>query len=312
MDSGNELAGSKGGPWLCDFALTKETQLHPIFQHRPRMALGPSPLENHTSSTSRTSGAHTVHTPRTPEQTPQFRDERVTPEKYPQSIRHIYKNYGRYLKSGVMAHDAFYALHELFEFSAASIDQLLELLEDTIRGVPHQADAARLSELLILKANLDGYRSYVRDTFRTVQARGNPKWPRAVDPRHRLKADQAAIQLEARYEHLLARCDRLSEHASGNINILMSLGSQEQTAKTVQQTDRLGKLSFLAYFYVPISFAASFFSMGFVELENHLSIWAFFSLATLLLFLSMLAWVVDLSHIWTCCWVYARRKFVAL
>ena len=211
-----------------------------------------------------------------------------------------------------MAHDAFYALHELFEYSAASIDQLLELIQDTNFGVvlPHnQADATKLSELLILNAFLDDYRSYVKDTLEVVRARGSPRWPRVTEPRLREKADRAARQLETRYQRLLAKCVRLLEQSSSAITILMNLQSQRQADKAMEQTDKLGKLSVLAYFYIPITFAASFYGMNFAELGDYLSIWTYFAMAAPLLVVSLIAWFIDVLSVCQRCWLFVKGLF---
>lgn len=187
-------------------------------------------------------------------------------QQCPQTISHVHEYYGRYLKTKIMAVDAFYALNELFEFSAASIDQLLELFENNIRMVPHHADTAALSELLVQQAYVDDYRSYLKDALDIVSARGSSKWPRAQEPKHREQADHAAEQLHLRYQRLLRRCERISEQSASSISILMNLEGQQQSQKAMEQADRLGKLSVPAYIYIPISFAASVYGMNFVEL----------------------------------------------
>lgn len=298
MDSGNHLSQCQRGPWLSANPLTKETRLHPIFQHRSRMALSPPPSETHHPTRAASPGGGG------PDRDPQ--------SSQPQSIDHLHANYGRYLKTEIMAHDAFYALHELFEYSAASIDQLLELIQDTNFGVvlPHnQADATKLSELLILNAFLDDYRSYVKDTLEVVRARGSPRWPRVTEPRLREKADRAARQLETRYQRLLAKCVRLLEQSSSAITILMNLQSQRQADKAMEQTDKLGKLSVLAYFYIPITFAASFYGMNFAELGDYLSIWTYFAMAAPLLVVSLIAWFIDVLSVCQRCWLFVKGLF---
>jgi len=240
MDSGRDLSYCRSGPWLRGFPMTKSTRLHPIFQYRSRMAL-----------------SHVTEMP-----TYTLPKKQNTQESYPQSVDHVHAKYGRYLKCEIMAHDAFYALNELFEFSAASVDQLLELSEGNIRMDPHHPDATRLSELLLINAFVDDYRSYIKDVLEIVHSRGNPKWPRVTEPRLREKADRAAGQLENRYRRLLGRSERLSEHCNSGISILMNLEAHQQTEKAMTQTDRLGKLSVLAYIYIPLTFAASFYGMN--------------------------------------------------
>jgi len=82
--------------------------------------------------------------------------------------------------------------------------------------------------------------------------------------------------------------------------------TQRQTERAIQQTDRLSKLSFLAYFYFPLSFAASFYGMSFKELGDQLSIWTYFVMAGPLLVLSVIAWYVNVRAICTLCWTFLR------
>lgn len=288
MDSGRDLGNSMHGPWVPAFKNIKATTLHPVFQHRPRMALSevvekPEPIAAFSN--------------------------RNAEQSYSQSINHLHKGYGRYLKPQIMKHDVFYALNEIFEFSAASIDQLLELFEHNIRVDMHlhRPDAAKVSELLVLKTFLDDYRSYLADTLDIVQSGGNPAWPRVAEVTLRKKADLVADQLKLRYQRLLAKCDRLLDRCNSGIGILMNLESQQQTSKSMVQADRLGKLSFLAYIYIPITFAASFYGMNFRELGTDLSIWTFFTTAVILFIISMVAWFFDVWSACKACWRAMRR-----
>lgn len=128
------------------------------------------------------------------------------------------------------------------------------------------AHLANLSELLILHNQVDNYKSYVKETLEVVRACGGPRWPRANKPDHQRKADRAASILQLRYERLLRRSERLSEQCSSRINITSNFRAQDQTEKAIKQANRLGKLSFSAYIYIPITFAASFYSINFKEL----------------------------------------------
>jgi hypothetical protein len=225
----------------------------------------------------------------------------------PQSIQHIHKNYGSYLKTEVMAHDAFYALNELFEFSAASVDQFLELVEENIcRKILGFSNSEKISELLLDKSLLDDYRRYVKDIMETICSQGGPRWPRATEPKQREKADRAANHLESRYDRLLRRCDRLAEQCSDSITMLTNAETQRQTERAIEQTNRLKKLSVLAYFYIPLSFAASFFGMNFKQLGTQLNIGYYFAMGIPLLVISVIAWYIDLRAVCTICWSFTK------
>ncbi|KAH7265627.1 uncharacterized protein BKA55DRAFT_636573 [Fusarium redolens] len=281
-DSGKDISHSTSGRWL---NLENAATLHPVFQHRPRMA---------------SSGATDVAASSVQEAEP-----------FPQSINHLHANYGRNLKAEIMVHDVFYALGEIFEFSAASVDQLLKHFEDSIGELLRldNPDTTKISELLILKSYIDDYRSYLGNVLKVVKTRGNPKWPRETEPKKRERADLAAQRLDLRYEHLLGKCDRLSEHCASGISILMSLDAHQQTVKAMTQADRLGKLSVLAYIYIPITFATSFYGMNFAELGDHLSIWCFFAMAAPLLIVSMVAWFIDVRATCKFCWRFCTESW---
>lgn len=217
---------------------------------------------------------------------------------HPQSIHQLVKNFGGDLNPEIMAQDAFYALHELFEFSAASIDQVLELCESNTIDIPHESLSIRLSELLLLKAYVDDYRGYVKDTLATVRAGGDRSWPRVKEGTpYWEKANRAAVQLELRYKRLLERCERLQDNCANSMTILMNQQAQQQNERAMEQTKQLNKLSILAYFYIPITFTTSFFGMNFKELGNSLSIWIFFLMAFILVIISVLAWIIDFQSL---------------
>lgn len=227
-DSGEELSRSSTDPFSKGLVPVNTVDLHPIFQHRSRMALGTRPERLNSV----------------------FSDRKPNEQQYFQSIDHLRQNYGSYLKTEIMGEDAFYALHELFELSAASVDQLLELLDSSIPATTQDCiwlnDSSRLSEALIIKGLVDDYRSYIADSLEIVASRGGPRWPRADDPKKLQKAERVATSLQSRYEELLTRCERLSEYCNGSIAVLHNAETQRQTERAIQQTDRLSKLTLLA------------------------------------------------------------------
>ncbi|KAL9028782.1 MAG: hypothetical protein Q9196_002905, partial [Gyalolechia fulgens] len=288
MDSGKDLSHCQSGPWLKRSDLTETTSLHPVFQHRSRMGLSSNPSKADSLKS---------------------REQKTEPH-LPQSIDHIHKNYGSYLKLEIMAHDAFYALHELFEFSAVSIDQLLELFEGKLYSRPHSPDGGQMSELVIAKNLIDDYRRYVKDTLEIVCTRGGAKWPRVTGAKQRKKADRAADRLELRYKRLLRRCDRLLEHCANSITILLAIMNEKQSERAIAQADRLSKLSLLAYIFIPLTFASGFFGMNFKELGDKLSIWTYFAMAVPLLVVALSAWFVDVRSASSLCWHFFQRMRV--
>lgn len=258
------------------------SRLHPVFQHRSRMSSSVFKPSSGPSSCQQSQ------------------------RRFPQSINHIHDNYGRHLKTDVMAHDAFYALNELFEFSAASVDQFLEVIEDSMAGVLSFSNRDGISELLLANSLLDDYKAYLEDILEIICSQGGPRWPRATDPKQREKADRAAALLKSRYDRLSKRCDRLAEQCSGGITIFTNAESQRQAETSIEQTERLKKLSVLAYFYIPLTFAASFFGMNFKQLGTELDIGYYFAMSIPLLIISVFAWYMDLVSLYTVCQIAVK------
>ncbi|KAF2238372.1 hypothetical protein EV356DRAFT_507477 [Viridothelium virens] len=283
LDAGNDLGVSSVGPWLEGSAsATHSIRLHPIYQHRDRIA-----LSSYVHTQANNEGSQT--------------DQNGT-LKLPQTVNHLHNNYGRLLKSDVMEKDAFYALNELFHFSAASVDQYLALLEDKVGRITIDQPVSGLSELLMAKAIVDDYRRSVRETLHIVRCRGASNWPRVKEERWAQKAERSAKELESRYERLLQRCEDLSEQCGSGITLLADNRAKDQSQQAIEQTDKVAKLTFLAYIFVPLSFTASFFGMNFKELGQHLSLYTFFITSSTVLFISLVVMYCDLKKCFEKLW----------
>lgn len=266
-DSGHDLDESVHGPWLQQKELAWVTTLHPVFQHRNRMTFETSPHRSRHDSTQQTKTS-----------------------KLPQSISHLPSNYDRYLNAEIMACDAFYAVNEIFRFAAASEGQFLDLIAEKVRvaSIGQPTPSIGLSELQTAKSLLEEHQQSIRENLKTVHDRGGPRWPCTTNKKWMRKTERAANQLELQYEHLLNFCNRLSEQCTSGMAVLASAQSHQQSEKAIDQSEKIMKLTVLAFFYVPLSFTTSFFGMNLKELNTDLSIWTWFCLSIPLIFVSFL------------------------
>lgn len=115
------------------------------------------------------------------------------------------------------------------------------------------------------------------------------------------------------YKHLLLQAQAMHTRCNEDITVLMNSASIAESKKAMAQAERLGKLTFLAFTFVPLSFTMSFFGMNIQELgQGSLSIWSWFTLSvpmlgfTLLLFyLDLWQGSIDICRKW---YAYARSR----
>ncbi|KAK0652757.1 hypothetical protein B0T16DRAFT_490556, partial [Cercophora newfieldiana] len=247
MDSGSDLSLTGNGPWLQnDKKLAWAATLDPVFQHRSRMAL--ENTTNHIQS----------GTSRLPA---------VSPDKsktLPQTISQMHLNYGRYLHPEIMACDAFYTLNELFQFSATSRGQFLDIMEDKIRIFSESRTNYRqqfegIAELQLTRSLLEDHAREVEDNLDAIRSRDASTWPKATESSLLVKAEKAALQLQHQYERLLRRYRQLIEQCSISASALTNQQAHNHAEKTIQQANAITKLTLLAFCFVPLSFTTSLF-----------------------------------------------------
>lgn len=200
-----------------------------------------------------------------------------------------------------MASDPFYALSEILEFAASSEQQTLNLLDtklDKFLGDEHEQDFSSLPNLKYVKHLLYRHIQSINETLASIHNTKHPKLPKAIDdPGEKARVASEAIQQD--FEHLLAFAQALHARCDQGISILMSTVSIAESEKAMRQAERLGKLTFLAFMFVPLSFTTSLFGMNFKEFgQGTLSIWAWFALSVPVLTSTLLLFFYDLGQIW--------------
>ena len=99
------------------------------------------------------------------------------------------------------------------------------------------------------------------------------------------------------YTELLSRCLDLLSRCNAGMNIMMNRSVVLESRKAIEQTDRVKKLTFLATFFIPLSFTASLFGMNFqVFGQGHLGIWIFPTVAVPITLLTYAFYVWDVER----------------
>lgn len=191
------------------------------------------------------------------------------------SAAHLPKDYGRSLHSPIMAKDAFYSLTEILDFAASSHMEFLNLIDlklDQYTSLPATEDFRVLPNLKYSKKIL--YR-YIQKTERSLGSiqhviSKDSQWPKASSADHAKseKARKTAERIERDFVHLLARAETLHRRTTEAIAVLMSSISISESQRAVEQAEDMGRLTFLAFLFVPLSLATGFFGMNFKELDG--------------------------------------------
>ena len=110
-DVGSDLSTSRTRPWIeAQKRLAWVMSIYPVFQHHSRIALRP---RRHASSNSKSSSSGSNN-------------------KLPQSACLLPLKYGQFLDEKLIEFDPFYALHNFFQFAAASELRFLSLIKREI------------------------------------------------------------------------------------------------------------------------------------------------------------------------------------
>ncbi|KAF3070234.1 hypothetical protein CFAM422_006590 [Trichoderma lentiforme] len=185
--------------------------------------------------------------------------------------------YGRTLYTDVMATDPLYALTEVFNITTASVNQYLNLVEHKLAGFTddeHYDNFDMLSNLRYSKDIL--YRQQrqleqVNAWLKLYQLHGGTGWrtTNQEDP----KAAQAVTSVVQRYEYLQTRVRTLQAQCQDAISSLMNSINLKEIKNSYEQSKRIGKLTFLAFAFAPLSFTTSFFAMNIGLKDLSLKTW---------------------------------------
>jgi Mg2+ and Co2+ transporter CorA len=216
--------------------------------------------------------------------------------KFDQSASLLHRDYGKSLDKELMATDPFYALHELYSFSAHSTCQFLNLVDSIIMAETgyqskhdHQFSHATLQyhqDILAQQSRVlrGTIRSIKRSSFWTelglsvVTESLKPQKTTLVTCRTSLLAD---------FEELLERTELLVNRCARGMGAIMNQAMLGESQRAISQAKKIEQLSFLATFYIPLSFTTSFFGMNLgVVGKGGLPLWLWFAISFPVLLLS--------------------------
>lgn len=238
------------------------------------------------------------------------------PSRFTQSASLLsHESYGRFLAEDMVRLDAFYALNEVFFFAASAENQFLNLLSaklvSSVRNqYSRESMTAALSSLNFHKTILERHMERLRGTVRVIEGRGSPYWPSVLTPStttaHQSNEPQSPLKsgsgispsvceeiqgadraLLADYNYLLHRSQHLSSQYQGAAEHLRNSVMMEESKRAIEQAQGVGRLTLLAFFFVPLGFTTSFFSMSFKELDSGLSLWVWFVMSVPVLALAL-------------------------
>ena len=203
------------------------------------------------------------------------RDDGTNPKHAP-SAALLYKDYGRSLRRSVMCKDAFYTLNEIFAFAASSEMAFLNLIEHKLNKFTQsdEREFDMLPNLKYTKSILYRHIQKIEQVLDSIRNTDDKKWPKPDASEAIKKADGASRDLTQDFENLKNRAQMLHTRCYESITVLMSSMSIDESKKAISQAERVGKLTLLAFGFVPLSFTTSFFGMNVREFENKTtSIW---------------------------------------
>jgi Mg2+ and Co2+ transporter CorA len=113
-----------------------------------------------------------------------------------------------------------------------------------------------------------------------IDQRRSLEWPTCPTEEGQKEVEVIAKRLKGDFEQLRSRARALSEMRTQLIQIEMNTISILESKKGLQQAERVGLLTFLAYLFIPLTFISSVFRMNVTTFTSpNPSLWAFFATA---------------------------------
>ncbi|PVH68317.1 hypothetical protein DL98DRAFT_631896 [Cadophora sp. DSE1049] len=207
-----------------------------------------------------------------------------------QTTRFIPFQYSRSLPAGMATEpDPFYSVLDLFEFSASSERQFLNMLSSQIKTQMQAAsppENATLAVLQTIAVSLQEHIERLKQNIMTLKDRGGPQWPRPVDI---CVLDNAINSTLRDFESLLDDAVSLSGYCKDAMSIVMDLASIEDSKRSTQLARSVLVFTITTIFFLPLSFIAALFSMNMDQFgagSFDLRVWFLIALPFLVIVLS--------------------------
>ncbi|KAH8821379.1 hypothetical protein F5884DRAFT_850611 [Xylogone sp. PMI_703] len=292
MDAGNDLSSGPPGPWL-----RKEdhhrlwTTFTPTIQHSSKILL----RSNSTKAAA-------------------FDNAQG---KFPQSAQLLAQHCGKDLDTSTMILDPFYAITNLFQFCAFSEVQFINILEAKIKEDTDHGSLKKqnptLSNLLYYRDIIQKHLTHLQETVNVIKSPGGHLWPHVGEDHQRQfkKASRARESLLRDYEDLVNRAETLLERCSKGMDVIMSNVMLAESRRSMAQAQAVAKLTLIAFFFIPLSFTSSLFSMNIAGFMQQIGqIWLWFAVSAPVCLISISFLVLDrqkLRVMWSSLKEYSKK-----
>lgn len=269
LDSGKPLEES-------EFAPLRERKDHetssylPTIQHKSRAALHDDDLDKFIQI-----------------------DRQSSPSQPPKSDRPLQSacllpfQYGASLNRDLMRIDALYAFSELFAFAAFSENQFINFVEkqvtDTVRAFRGQEQWS-IATLKYSKDLLEDHVQHIQSTLNCLENEDKSNMPRAKEVADCEARNMVLEFLLDDFKYLLLRTQNIATRAKEGTETIMNDILLKDSRQSINQAREVGRLSLLAYFFLPMSFVTSVFGMNSVEISD----WRWSVGAILIVFFSVM------------------------
>ena len=254
---------------------TSGIHLFPVIQHHPGMA-----LQSSTKSAN-------------------IRETEEHLADFSQSFSILETEYGALLDIDGIATNPFYALTELLQLAAYSECQFLNMMESKLSSgtnhLPYPQENPPLTNLLYFKEILESHAQRNRDALTCIRKRGGPEWHTPLQAESPI-VEAFTSQILQDHEYLLVRAELLVARCHQNMDVIMNRAIIAESEKAIQQNKELAKLTRLAFFFIPLSFTASFLGMNIQQFGNgSLELWIWFALSVPVFGMSILVLYLDVA-----------------
>lgn len=202
-----------------------------------------------------------------------------------------------------MSSDPFYALHDLFQFVAASENQLLNLMDSYVGNVKGHTtlndEHPSLENLRYYQSILEAHLERLSETMEVIRLRGCSRWPRAAkDHAQSSKIEASADWLLRDYEHLHKRASAIRARCDRGMSVIMNDMNLAESKRAIAQAEGVKRLTFIAFVYIPLSFTTSFFGMNVRQLGSGVTpIWVWVASSVFVLVLTVMVFFLDTGFI---------------
>ncbi|KAK4664159.1 uncharacterized protein QC763_512665 [Podospora pseudopauciseta] len=286
-----------GFPLECDKALVQRTESAnaqaerqesyvPLVLHRPKIAISPPELP--------------ANPPPAISSQPQTPFYPATLPPYP-NFFHLASQYGSSLDPNLARRDALYAFSELISMAASSEHQLLNLLKYHIDIALHRFQGIENWSLAHLKHLTALVERAIDESKRVVyllENEGYTQWPSAHKDRaavtrvgsnlrsggsggvgngysesrnpidmHDTRERTRKLLLDD-YRSILHRAQSIKKAVDSGMAVITTEIRMQEARRSTEQAHKIGRITVLAYFFLPLSFVTSIYGMNFIEFKD--------------------------------------------